>query len=226
MLPTWWYPQGLVLPELRGGAAAGKSQAALRVLLALVAAPRPAGSFSGEASISDLQDWTQLSRPMVLKGIAEARLAGLIAFEPGMQGRKSTYRLVRADESSAGGWAKAPNQEIRQRVPRLPHRGDVALAALKFYLTLLAARPNQNLAVALKHETLRTKSGCQTRHVRSAISLLAIEGLVQVRDSEEDNPHRVQRYALSGRLEAPRRWTTEDRGEVPRWLGDMPVVEG
>lgn len=223
MLPTWWYPHGIVLPELRGGGSAGGSQAALRVLLALATAPRPPATFVGSASLSDLQEWTQLSRPMVVKGIKDAVAAGLIEFDAGKQGLKSTYRLVRVDEGSAGGWAKIPNAEVRQRIPRLSHRGDVALAALKIYLTLLAARPNQNMVVALKHETLRAKTGCQTRHVRSAISLLAIEGLLQVRDSEDALPHRVQRYALAGRLEAPRRWSPADARITMETLDDMPT---
>lgn len=213
MLPTWWYRPGAeALVALRGGAQAGVSQAALRVYIALAATPHPnreAGSYLVHTTVSALEDLTGLSRSMVLKGICRAVEAQLIAYEPGDRRHPSTFTLLRQGEQSAGGWAKLPMKQVHEKVPRLPHRGTAALAALKIYLTLIAARPNDNTVVGIRHSTLRLKTGCQTNQVRAAISMLANEGLVHViteAPSDEHGNDRAQRYQLIGRLDAPRRW--------------------
>jgi hypothetical protein len=206
-LPSWWYrPESEVLISLRGGTGAGASQAALRVYLGLGAADRDATSFAVAASLSDLEDLTGLSRGMVLRGVHEATKVGLINYKPGERRHRSTFELLRAAGDDAGGWLKLPNKEVRERVLRLPHRGSAALAALKLYMLLLAGRPNDNMVVALRHKTLREKSDVQANQVRSAISLLANEGLLHVITEDYGDEYRVQRYQLVGRLEAPRRW--------------------
>jgi len=213
-LPTFWYAQQPdVIPSFTGGAEAGRSQAGLRVLLALAAADRPASSYAVIASLTDLEEWTDLSRSMVLAGIRRAVVAGLITYEPGKQRAKSKFSLINPSES-AGGWAKLPLEQVREGTCRIPHRGDVALTALKIYLILIAARSNDNCVVSLRHETIRSKTGCQTRHLRAAISLLANAGLIHViNDFDLDEPtsmkasqYRVQRYLIKGRLDAPRQW--------------------
>lgn len=206
-LPSWWFRPGEeALTGLKGGQKAGESQAALRVYLGLAAAERadPAG-FVVQASLSELEDLTQLSRVMVLRGINRAVEAGLITYAPGGPQASSTFQLERPDEGS-GGWAKMPIREVRERVPQLPHRGANALVALKLYLILLAGRSNTNTVVALKHTTMRDKSGAQPNQIRTGISLLANVGLIHVITETTDGEHQVQRYQLVGRLEAPRRW--------------------
>lgn len=207
-LPSWWFRPGEeALIGLKGGQQAGESQAALRVYLGLSSAERadPAG-FDVQASLSELEDLTHLSRVMVLRGINRAVEAGLITYAPGGPQVSSTFQLVRPDEGS-GGWAKMPIREVRERVPQLPHRGANALVALKLYLILLAGRSNTNTVVALKHTTMRDKSGAQPNQIRTGISLLANTGLIHVITETTDGEHQVQRYQLVGRLEAPRRWT-------------------
>lgn len=208
-LPSWWFRPGEeALIKLEGGRQAGASQAALRVYLGLVAAERKeAAGFDVQASLSNLEDLTKLSRVMVLRGIMRAKEAGLITYAPGGRRTPSTFELVRPDDG-AGGWAKLPRQEVLNRVPRLPHRGATALVALKLYLILLAGRHNDNTVVALKHQTLREKSGAQTNQIRSAISLLANEGLIHVIVEDTGEDYRVQKYQIVGRLDAPRNWTT------------------
>lgn len=196
--------------KLQGGQKAGASQAVLRVLLALGAADRPVGSFDCMASLSDLQDLTGLSRSMVLKGIRGAVENGLIEYQPGKQGEKSRFVLVHPEGDGAGGWAKLPIDKVRACIPRIPHRGAMALTALKIYLTLIAARPKDNAVVSLRHDTLRFKTGCQPHQVRAAISLLANEGLIHViKEAEADDGtgrYRAQQYLITGRLEAPQKW--------------------
>jgi len=208
-LPSWWFRPGEeALIELEGGQQAGISQAALRVYLGLAAAERKdAAGFEVQASFSNLEDLTHLSRVMVLRGIHRASLAGLITYTPGGRRIPSTFELVRPDDG-AGGWAKLPRREVLERVPRLPHRGANALIALKLYLILLAGRHNDNTVVALKHLTLREKSGAQTNQIRSAISLLANEGLIHVIADDTGDDYRVQKYQIVGKLDAPRQWTT------------------
>lgn len=207
-LPSWWFRPGQeALISLEGGQQAGTSQAALRVYLGLAAAERAdAASFEVQASFSDLEHMTRLSRVMVQRGIRRAVEAGLITYQPGGRRTRSTFELVRLGEGP-GGWAKLPRREVQERVPRLPHRGAGALVALKLYLILVAGRHNDNSVVALKHVTLREKSGAQTNQIRAGISLLANEGLIHV-ITETGDGHAVQKYHLVGRLEAPRRWTT------------------
>ena len=225
-LPTWWFrsdsaevvfvPDGSPftcgtgrLAALRGGLQAGASQAALRILLALACADeRRAEAYGLEASLENLEAWTGLSRLSVLRGIRRAVEHGLIIYEPGGPRRKSHFELARPETDGAGGWAKLPTAQVRQRIPRIPHRGDVGLAALKIYLTLIAARSNANTVVALRHDTLRAKTGCQTGHVRAALSLLANEGLIHVVHEEDsaDARYKAQKYQICGRLDAPRRW--------------------
>ena len=143
---------------------------------------------------------------MVQRGIQRSVQAGLITYHPGSRRSGSTFELVRQDDG-AGGWAKLPRQEVLERVPRLPHRGSSALIALKLYLILVAGRHNDNSVVALKHITLREKSGAQTNQIRTGISLLANEGLIQV-NSETGDGYAVQKYHLAGQLEARRQWAT------------------
>lgn len=217
-LPSWWFRPGEeALTGLKGGRQAGTSQAALRVYLGLAAVERAdAARFEVQASFSDLEDLTQLSRVMVHRGIKRAVAAGLITYAPGARRTKSTFELVHPAEG-AGGWAKIPMLEVRGRIPRLPHRGANALIALKLFLILLAGRSNFNTVVALRHTTLREKSGAQTNQVRAGISLLANEGLIHVITEPTGDEHQVQKYQIVGRLEAPRRWadaTPTDAGAI------------
>ncbi|MCD9098066.1 hypothetical protein [Luteimonas fraxinea] len=206
-LPSWWFKPGdEALVSLQGGQFAGTSQAALRVYLGLAAAERKdAASFEVEASLSHLEELTQLSRVMVLRGIHRGVEAGLLAYAPGNRKAASNFTLVRADEG-AGGWAKLPRRQVIERIPKLPHRGVSALVALKLYLILLAGRHNNNAVVALQHKTLRDKSGAQANQIRAGISLLAAAGLIHVVTEDIGADYQVQRYQIVGQLEAPRRW--------------------
>lgn len=207
-LPSWWFRPGEeALVSLEGGRLAGASQAALRVYLGLTAAERAdALSFEVRASLSDLEELTQLSRVMVHRGIHRAVEAGLITYAPGNPSTPSSFSLVRSEGDAAGGWAKLPRKEVIERIPRLPHRGAGSLVALRLYLILLAGRPNDNTVASLKHKTLRDKTGAQANQIRTGISLLAAAGLIHVVTEDLGDDYRVQRYQLIGKLEAPRRW--------------------
>ena len=84
------------------------------------------------------------------------------------------------------------------------------MVALKLYMTLLAGRTNANAVVAMRHDTLRGKTGCQPNQIRSAISLLANVGLIHVveealKDSWGND--RAQKYQIIGQLGSRRDWS-------------------
>lgn len=214
-LPTWWYRDDTRgLQRLHGGARAGQSQAALRVYLGACVIERPTDSFEVVASLSALERVTHLSRPMVSRGLALAADLGFIRVTRGGPTTASRIQLVcpEAEEGKAGGWAKLPNEEVANRLSRIPHRGIGGLTALKIYATLIAARPNDSAVVALRHVTLRDKTGAQPRDIRRGLNLLAIEGLVDVNTEdpavrwgpEDERSRQAQRYRLAGRFETRR----------------------
>ncbi len=225
-IPTWWYRDENGLDRLRGGSAASDSQAALRVYLAAAAIERPADTFEITASLSALEDATDLSRPTVVRGLRVAESHGLIRLQRGGPTSTSVISLVcpEAEEGRPGGWAKLPRPEVLRRIPRVSRRGAAGLVALKVYATLVAARPNDSAVAQLRHVTLREKTGAQAVDIRRAITILGNEGLVEVNQEdpalrwEADNPRAktAQRYRIAGRLDAPKgrlSLSTADHGE-------------
>src|SRR5579872_5563757 len=90
--PRW---VGDTLTVFKAGKDAGAHMAGLRVYLALALA---ANFDTREASLSwsALQRQTGLSRPMVMKGLAAAEKAELIAVDK--SGHRHSYRLLRRSE--------------------------------------------------------------------------------------------------------------------------------
>jgi len=169
--------------------------------------------FIVRASLTDLEEVTGLSRPMVVRGVEAAAEFGFFTVKRGgpVSASRFTLSCPQAEAGQAGGWAKLPRPEVIQRVPQIPHRGAGGLIALKIYLTLIAARPNNSLVSQLRHVTLRSKTGAQTRDLRRAISILGNEGLVDVNYEDPEvrwgtvgkEGRQAQRYILRGNLHAP-----------------------
>lgn len=225
-LPTWWYRDNeRGLHCLRGGAQAGTSQSALRVTLGLAAIDVRDSDFSLTASLSQIQEATGLSRPMVIRGITRAGELGFIEVTRGTFTHASKYllRCPEAEAGKAGGWAAMPRPEVLRRLPHIPHRGVGGLVAIKIYMTLLAARPNHSNACPLRHTTLRDKTGAQPRDIRKAITMLGNEGLIDVNyedpavrwGADSDQGREAQRYFIRGNLATPRKGSTapSPRGE-------------
>ena len=214
-LPTWWYREDYGLQQLLGGKQAGESQAALRVYLAAaILDERPVDSFEVVASLSRLEDVTGLSRPTVTKGLDRAEEAKLIRITRGGPTAASKIQLVcpEHEQEQAGGWAKLPGPEVLKRVPEIPHRGVGGLTALKIYATLIAARPNDDPVVKLRHMTLRAKTGVQSRDVRRGITLLGNVGLIDVNSEDpafrwgldNEQGRQAHRYLLHGKFDTRR----------------------
>lgn len=190
-LLTWWIrDQNLTLKAFRAGGEAGASIAALKVLLAL-AVLVDFRSRSVRSSLSDLAELTGLSRPMLIKGIKDLEIRGILTVD--RDGHINEYKLVATMTDER--WAKVPYDLLRVTLRDLPNRGAVPLAALKVYLKLLEIRPNPTAKVALSHQKLRDFTGVQKRQIKPALDILFSHRLLHIDavESEAGSKHNVYR---------------------------------
>lgn len=196
-LPSWWFREGNGVKIFEGGSQAGESIAALKVMISICLLMNY-HSKKAKNSLSDLEKLSGLSRPMVVKGIAALERQELIKVD--RTGHISEYELLEnADDKN---FAKLPYERFRTRLAGLPNRGDVALGALKIYLTLAAIRPNNSADVAFGHENLRIYTGMQKRRIRPALDVLYSHNLIRLKLVEGGEPgetkHRHNLYTLLG----------------------------
>lgn len=59
-----------------------------------------------------------------------------------------------------GYYYKIPNSEVVNLIPKIPHRGEKALAALKIYMILLIVRPNQSRVSLINCGELARSGSC------------------------------------------------------------------
>jgi hypothetical protein len=181
-LPTWWVRQ-LRLGAFTGGNQAGRSIAAVKVLLAL-SLLADFRTRQVKCSLSGLEALTGLSRPMVITGTAA--LEGMEILKVDRSGHVNEYELVVTDEDK--NWGKLPYELLRKHLPEIVNRGAITLAALKIYLLLVSWRPNQSLSIAISHDKIREETGIQTRHVRPALDVLINHTLIRLSVSEGATP--------------------------------------
>ena len=95
---------------------------------------------------------------------------------------KSRFDLVfpERDAGLAGHFFIVPNELVAKRMPALPKRGDVPLAAAKIYALLLTARSNGTREALMGYDKMRERTGIQRDQIRAALSLLALHGLVGI----------------------------------------------
>lgn len=199
-MPAWWSKE---IEDLRGGATSGRSQALLRVMLALATMTPNGKSYSVTSSVSVLMDRTGLSRPMVRVAIADATQRGWIRHTPGGGTQKSEYTLVcpHFEAEEDGYYYKIPNAEVVSLIPKISHRGEKALAALKIYLILLIVRPNHSRVSLINVENLRDRAAVQWHSMRDALSILATHGLIIVDKAPGDEGLQVKnQYIMRGKL--------------------------
>lgn len=181
-LPTWWIRQE-GFGAFIGGNQAGKSIAAIKVMLALSLLAN-FHSKKTKNSLSDLETLTGLSRPMVISGIADLEDKGLLKVD--RSGHVNEYELVVPGNDR--NWGKLPYDTLRRHLPEIANRGAITLAALKIYLLLASWRPNQSLSIAIGHEKIREETGIQTRHVRPALDILLNHTLIRLSVSDGVTP--------------------------------------
>lgn len=195
-LPTWWVrEQGLGV--FLGGEKAGRSIAALKVLIAISLLAN-FNTRKARNSLSDLETLTGLSRPMVVAGIADLESKRILLVD--RDGHMNEYELaIPGDDRN---WGKLPYERLRVHLADISNRGAITLGALKIYLLLASWRPNQSLTIAIGHDKIRDETGIQTRHVRPALDVLLNHTLIRLSVNEGQTPGepkgRYNVYALLG----------------------------
>lgn len=173
----------------------------LRVMLALASLMPTGKTYTVVSSVSVLMERTGLSRPMVRQAIEDSANKGWIRHNPGGGKNKSEYTLVcpHFEAGKDGYYYKIPNNEVVKLVPKVSHRGEKALAALKIYFILLAVRPNQSKVSLINVENLRDKAAVQWHSMRDALSILAANSLIIVNKAAGDEGYEVKnQYIIKG----------------------------
>ncbi|TOM29999.1 replication protein [Vibrio parahaemolyticus] len=141
-----------------------------------------------DASITDFEKITGLSRPMVIKGISRLQNLGIIEVD------KTNYRnnykfVVKADDSR---WAKVPLNITRKKLSQISNRGTAPFVALKVYITLLSLRRNEEVNIKLTHEKIREYTRVQPNQIRAGLDVLFSYSLLHLLPKEENMSNEYQ----------------------------------
>lgn len=155
----------------------------IAALMALMVIAHHAEQETGKVRLTweELCDRTSLSRAKISKGLDILSERGLIS-----RGRDGRSRFQLANFNPAEGWAMLPSRGLytRQGVVRAFNdfklRSRAELDALKLYLLFAARRDRKLNAAVISYEKIWFYSGVHPNHIRTAISLLASQGLVHV----------------------------------------------
>lgn len=193
-LPTWWIRSGFLRQIFRGGSDTGKSIAALKCVIA-ISTVIDFRSRRGRISITELESFTGLSRPMVHRGLTFLESGGVLKID--REGHANEYELIEPGDDPY--WAKLPVDRLKRNVSTIPNRGMVPLSALKIYLLLLSNRPNDSVHVKFSYDSFCEHLGIQRAHIRSALDILYSHSLlhvVQTKDAKQGNL--VNSYEIIG----------------------------
>ena len=134
-------------------------------------------------SYDKLSDLTGISRTKVSKGLKV--LDSLSMIETKLVGRTNVYSIINFECLS--GWAKLParglydkGMSIVQGFTSFNLRSKVELHALKIYLVITAFRNNATNHTQLSDEKISEYSFVQKNDIKSALSLLVANKLIQV----------------------------------------------
>lgn len=177
--PTWWIRNGILAEEFKGGRCVGESIAGLKCIIA-IAHNVNFYTLEAELSYDALGKATGLSRPMISKGLSLIENCGIVKIE---RLYRNKYTLLECDDDDK--WAKIPLDFLKKELSSIPNRGRVTLFALKFYLQLLADRPNKSTIMYMTYGTIRDKVGTQQRDIKPSIDMLFIHNLISVAKSED-----------------------------------------
>lgn len=179
--PTWWTTEDELSKKFQGGNKTGENIAALKCIMALSTVIN-FHSRKCQKSLSDLEEMTGLSRPMVAKGIK--RLEELMIIEVNRSGHSNIYELKNTDKNDK--WAKLPVKRVQKALPEIINRGAIVLAALKIYMLLVSIRPNDSQSVPVGYDKITDRTGIQRRHIRPAIDILINHELIKVTRREKE----------------------------------------
>lgn len=185
-LPNWWFRNGKLFSELKANQA-GEGIAVMKCLLAM-SVLIDFYTKDVDASITDFEKTTGLSRPMVIKGISKLQKLGIIEVD------KTNYRnnykfVVKADDSR---WAKVPLNMTRKKLSQISNRGTAPFVALKVYITLLSLRRNEEVNIKLTHEKIREYTRVQPNQIRAGLDVLFSYSLLHLLPKEENMSNEYQ----------------------------------
>jgi DNA-binding transcriptional ArsR family regulator len=178
-LPSAWIEtKGLNQFVWKGGDGAGQL-AALMVLM-VIAHHVDAKSAIASLTWDDLVAATGISRSKLANGLAILAERGLIVREP--EGR-STFRLCHLGDGTS--WAKLPAKPLYGETGlrafqdfTLRHRTE--LDAVKLYLLFASRRDDARNVALLGYPAIEDYAGIGRNHIKKALSILLIHGLVVV----------------------------------------------
>lgn len=160
--------------------------------------------YASDATYNKLQLMTGLSRASVAGGLALLNEQGII--ETVKEGRKNYY--IPAEYNGKSGWCKVPFRrvvnELGQIVPfqAFKLRRKAELHALKLYLYLCYARPNQSGSTQASYEKINKATAIPEKAIPAAYTVLAGCGLLSHIDKavedEESNKNAANAYYLIG----------------------------
>jgi len=157
-------------------------------------------------SYSELQKITGLSRTMIAAGLRKLEEQEIILANK--ENKTSVYQLV--DNYFTDSWAKLPFKSLYTGgngigfFYDLNLRKKVELDALKLYLLIAAFRNNQLNHMSMAYPKIADYTGIQKNHVKSAVSFLVVNQLIQVdqlsnfETRSQDPMNRVNHYRLIG----------------------------
>lgn len=177
-LPTKWISLG-GLQDFRWDVNSGSDNIASIMILLAVAHHADAKTGIARLTYDDLATCTNLSRAKLSGGLKVLEEKEIIVKEP--LGR-STYELVDYGQAP---WGKLPARGLyhQGRVVIFSNfhlRMSVELDALKLYLLIVERRDNNSNLANISYEKIHDLSGIQKYHIKSAISLLAANGILHV----------------------------------------------
>lgn len=160
--------------------------------------------YASDATYNKLQLMTGLSRASVAGGLS--LLNDFEIVEIIKAGRKNYY--APADYNGVSGWCKVPYRrvvnDLGQIVPfqAFKLRRKAELHALKLYLYLCYARPNQIGFTQVSYEKINKATGIPEKAIPAAYTVLAGSGLLSHIDKavedEETNKRAANSYYLAG----------------------------
>ena len=179
-LPTDWI-QEKGLRGLRWAKGDGSDQAAALMVLMPIAhhADDPTGA--AKLTYDQLEICTGLSRTKIAAGLNVLEARSLIT-RAGLQ--RNQFQL--ADYKLTSGWGKLPARRLYNKngcisfFNEIKLRKPVELYALKLYYIFVARRDNNANLVNISYDNIEDYAGIDRNGIKSALSLLAANGMVYV----------------------------------------------
>lgn len=196
-IPAWIARGDKLVALLPGGRFSGRSIAMVRLVTCIAVSSRQQDAFQIETPLWRLAEAMKLSLPSVRAAIREAEKLNLVKFTRGSGNRCSRIELIQGPEKTQT-YFVIPNDRF-DAICQLGKKSEISLVAIKLYLLMLSRRTNTECSVAIGYDKLRDGTGVQKDQIRSGLSLLAINQLVDVdQETSLRRPGAHNLYRLRG----------------------------